>query len=137
MFSLFLSQCNETSFFFEARSKTACKHLWKCSVEHHTFFRYVNMKVLFIVPINENCICLYNKNSVLSTSRNLEVFVFYFFSHLILWIIIQIHRYSKPHKHIGIFFAHIIRRGQGQFFLVYVKVKLWYWWKLSVLQWTY
>ncbi|XP_052597778.1 band 4.1-like protein 4A isoform X4 [Peromyscus californicus insignis] len=31
--------CNETSFFFEARSKTACRHLWKCSVEHHTFFR--------------------------------------------------------------------------------------------------
>uniref|UniRef100_A0A452RQ94 Band 4.1-like protein 4A n=1 Tax=Ursus americanus TaxID=9643 RepID=A0A452RQ94_URSAM len=31
--------CNETSFFFEARSKTACKHLWKCGVEHHTFFR--------------------------------------------------------------------------------------------------
>nr|XP_023442865.1 band 4.1-like protein 4A isoform X3 [Dasypus novemcinctus] len=31
--------CNETSFFFEACSKTACKHLWKCSVEHHTFFR--------------------------------------------------------------------------------------------------
>ncbi|KAB0375233.1 hypothetical protein FD755_013725, partial [Muntiacus reevesi] len=29
----------ETSFFFEARSKTACKHLWKCSVEYHTFFR--------------------------------------------------------------------------------------------------
>nr|XP_008246624.1 band 4.1-like protein 4A isoform X1 [Oryctolagus cuniculus] len=31
--------CNETSFFFEARSKPACRHLWKCSVEHHTFFR--------------------------------------------------------------------------------------------------
>ncbi|XP_036060588.1 band 4.1-like protein 4A isoform X2 [Onychomys torridus] len=31
--------CNETSFFFEAHSKTACRHLWKCSVEHHTFFR--------------------------------------------------------------------------------------------------
>lgn len=74
--SFFLSQCNETSFFFEARSKTACKHLWKCSVEHHTFFRYVHVKVLLIVLINENCICFYNKNSVLSTSRYLEVFLF-------------------------------------------------------------
>ncbi|XP_052463594.1 band 4.1-like protein 4 isoform X1 [Carassius gibelio] len=31
--------CNETSFFFDALSKTACKNLWKCCVEHHTFFR--------------------------------------------------------------------------------------------------
>ncbi|KAM6289935.1 band 4.1-like protein 4A [Aegotheles albertisi] len=31
--------CNETSFFFEARNKITCKNLWKCCVEHHTFFR--------------------------------------------------------------------------------------------------
>ncbi|XP_071658975.1 band 4.1-like protein 4A isoform X3 [Patagioenas fasciata] len=37
--------CNETSFFFEAHDKTTCKHLWKCCVEHHMFFR---------VPENES-----------------------------------------------------------------------------------
>ncbi|XP_018091345.1 erythrocyte membrane protein band 4.1 like 4A S homeolog isoform X3 [Xenopus laevis] len=31
--------CTETSFFFETRNKVACKNLWKCCVEHHTFFR--------------------------------------------------------------------------------------------------
>ncbi|XP_057286839.1 band 4.1-like protein 4A isoform X5 [Pezoporus wallicus] len=37
--------CNETSFFFETCNKITCKHLWKCCVEHHTFFR---------VPENES-----------------------------------------------------------------------------------
>ncbi|XP_030898663.1 band 4.1-like protein 4A isoform X2 [Melopsittacus undulatus] len=37
--------CSETSFFFEARNKITCKHLWKCCVEHHMFFR---------VPENES-----------------------------------------------------------------------------------
>ncbi|XP_028837518.1 band 4.1-like protein 4 isoform X1 [Denticeps clupeoides] len=31
--------CSETSFFFKAHSKAACKNMWKCCVEHHTFFR--------------------------------------------------------------------------------------------------
>ncbi|XP_072439790.1 band 4.1-like protein 4 isoform X2 [Chiloscyllium punctatum] len=31
--------CTETSYFFEVPNKAACKHLWRCCVEHHTFFR--------------------------------------------------------------------------------------------------
>ncbi|XP_067885929.1 band 4.1-like protein 4 isoform X3 [Heterodontus francisci] len=31
--------CTETSYFFEVPNKTACKHLWRCCVEYHTFFR--------------------------------------------------------------------------------------------------
>uniref|UniRef100_A0A4W3KBK8 Erythrocyte membrane protein band 4.1 like 4A n=1 Tax=Callorhinchus milii TaxID=7868 RepID=A0A4W3KBK8_CALMI len=32
--------CTETSYFFELPNKAACKHLWRCCVEYHTFFRY-------------------------------------------------------------------------------------------------
>lgn len=31
--------CSETSYFFEVPNKAACKHLWRCCVEYHTFFR--------------------------------------------------------------------------------------------------
>eukprot|EP00062_Callorhinchus_milii_P012400 gi/632959394/ref/XP_007895596.1/ PREDICTED: band 4.1-like protein 4A [Callorhinchus milii] len=31
--------CTETSYFFELPNKAACKHLWRCCVEYHTFFR--------------------------------------------------------------------------------------------------
>ena len=40
---LIFLQNDDSTYGFETPSRQACKHLWKCCVEHHAFFRLVQV----------------------------------------------------------------------------------------------
>ena len=40
-------QNDDSTYGFETPSRQACKHLWKCCVEHHAFFRMVQVILVY------------------------------------------------------------------------------------------